>query len=112
MNSLNQLSLIPCEVIVYGKIPVMTNNYCYLGKTNNCYSGCDKKCLQNKIYHLKDRTNAIYRIIPDNSSTITTIYNYKPINLNPKLLDVSSIRIDILDEDVKSIQNIINNFLN
>ena len=112
MNSLNQLSLIPCEVIVYGKIPVMTNNYCYLGKTNNCYSECDKKCLQNKIYHLKDRTNAIYRIIPDNSSTITTIYNYKPINLNPKLLDVSSIRIDILDEDVKSIQNIINNFLN
>ena len=34
INQLNQNSSIPSEVIVYGKIPVMTIGYCYLGKSN------------------------------------------------------------------------------
>jgi len=43
------------EVIIYGKIPVMTNNYCYLGCSNKCYKNCEKKCKSNNIFYLKGR---------------------------------------------------------
>ena len=95
------------EMIAYGKIPVMTNNYCYLGKSNKCYSDCDKKCLTNEQFYLKDRMNYKFRIIPDNTYTITTIYNSKPININKKEIPTTNIRIDILDEKLEDIKNIL-----
>ena len=96
------------ETIVYGKIPVMTNNYCYLGKTNKCNSTCSKKCLlEENNYYLKDRTNSKYRIIPDNSTTITTIYNHTPLKINSSVLENKNLRIDILDETPQEIKNII-----
>ena len=44
---------------VYGKIPVMTNGYCYLGKSNKCYKDCDKKCDKNSkcIQRIRNRYN-------------------------------------------------------
>ena len=95
------------DIIIYGKIPVMTNQYCYLGKSNKCYSTCSKKCLNNKKYYLKDRMNCNYRIIPDNYSTITTIYNYKPINIEPKSIKSNNYRIDILDENLNQIKKVL-----
>lgn len=35
------------ELIVYGKIKVMTSKYCFLGHSNLCYPKCDSKC-QNR----------------------------------------------------------------
>ncbi len=96
------------EVIVYGKLPVMTNNYCYLGKSNKCYKECDKKCLTNNKYSLKDRMNFNFRIVPSNLQTITTIYNSKILSVKPSDFNASNIRIDILDESFDEIQNIIN----
>ena len=55
-----------CEVIVYGNTPVMTANYCLLGKSNHCYSECKKLCNFNNKYYLKDRMNFNFRVIPDN----------------------------------------------
>jgi putative protease len=107
-NTLQKLSSTKSEIIVYGKLPVMTNNYCYLGKTNKCYKECDKKCLTNNKYYLKDRMSFNFRIIPDNLQTITTIYNSKILSVKPSEFNSSSIRIDILDEDFNQIQNIIN----
>ena len=95
------------EIIIYGKIPVMTNQYCYLGKTNKCYPNCDKKCNSNNKYYLKDRMNCKYRIIPDNCSTITTIYNYRPIKIASNNIDALSYRIDILDEDIDFLKSIL-----
>lgn len=92
------------ETIVYGKIPVMTNNYCYLGKSNKCYSSCKKLCKSNSKFYLQDRTGSKFIIIPNNS--ITTIFNSKPIQLNN--YNTNSIRIDILDETFEEIQYIIN----
>ncbi len=92
------------ETIVYGKIPVMTNNYCYLGKSNKCYSSCKKLCKSNSKFYLQDRTGAKFIIVPNNS--ITTIFNSKPIQLNN--YNTNSIRIDILDETFEEIQYIIN----
>ena len=87
----------------------MTNQYCYLGNTNKCYKECDKKCLTRNNYYLNDRLNSKYRIIPDNSSTITTIYNYKPLVLNSNKLNKKSFRIDVLDEDFEEIKGSIRN---
>ena len=99
------------EIIIYGKIPVMTNNYCYLGKSNKCYKECDKKCLKNDTYYLKDRLNSKFRIIPDNSSNITTIYNNKSIDIKESNINTTNIRIDILDENIEEINKIITNFM-
>lgn len=95
------------ELIVYGKTPLMTNNYCYLGSSNKCYPKCDKKCLNNEKYYLKDRMNFKFRIVPDNTCTLTTIYNSKTTSITYENLNLDFVRIDILDEQPSEIQNII-----
>lgn len=100
-------SSINTEIIVYGKLPVMTNNYCYLGKSNRCYKECDKKCTHNSRFYLKDRMDFDFTIIPDNSSCITTIYNSKITSIKYNDFFVNSIRIDILEESPDTIQSIV-----
>ncbi len=108
INILNKNSKLNSEVIVYGKIPVMTNNYCYLGKSNKCYSECKKLCTNNSMFYLKDRMDFKFRILPDNTSTLTTIYNSKILSVKYDDIVCDSIRIDILDENINEIQEIIN----
>ena len=62
------------DLIVYGNIPVMTTNYCLLGKSNKCYKNCKHQCLTDSKYYLKDRLGMDFRFIPDNSQTITTVH--------------------------------------
>lgn len=104
------LANLPSELIVYGKTPLMTNNYCYLGKSNRCYKDCKKLCLENSKFYLKDRLGFEFRIVPDNTCTITTIYNSKitSINYTDFINKINSVRIDILDENLDDIQKIIN----
>ncbi len=104
------LASLPSELIVYGKTPLMTNNYCYLGKSNRCYKDCKKLCLENSKFYLKDRLGFEFRIVPDNTCTITTIYNSKitSINYTDFINKINSVRIDILDENLDNIQKIIN----
>ena len=97
------------ELIVYGKIPVMFTNYCFLGKTNKCYEKCNHQCSKKNKYYLKDRLGLKFRIIPDNNQTITTIYNSKIISILYENFNTDFIRIDILDEDINEINNIIKN---
>ena len=96
------------EMIVYGNTPLMTTNYCLLGKTNKCYSSCEHKCNNSNKYFLKDRLGFLFRIIPDNIQTITTIYNSKVTSIEYSGLPVDSVRIDILDESIAEINTIIN----
>lgn len=107
LDILNKYSL-NSEIIVYGSLPVMTNNYCYLGKTNKCYKECDKKCTNKSNFYLKDRMNFEFKLLPDNTSTITTIYNSKITSIKYEDIPVTSVRIDILDESPEKIQEIIN----
>ena len=97
------------ELIVYGKTVLMNSNYCLLGKTNKCYTSCEHLCNSciNK-YYLKDRLGFLFRVVPDNIDTITTIYNSKITSIEHKDLNVSAVRIDILDEDINEINNIVN----
>ena len=107
INNLNRNANLAQEVIVYGKIPVMTNGYCYLGKSNKCYKECDKKCNKNSKFYLKDRMDFKFRIVPDNINTLTTIYNRKTLSVKYNDIICDSVRIDILDETLDEIQEVI-----
>lgn len=95
------------ELIVYGNTPIMNSNYCLLGKSNKCYPECKKLCNSSNKYFLKDRLGFLFRIIPDNHETITTIYNSKITSIPHKEVNVDSVRIDILDENISEINDII-----
>lgn len=100
-------SSIDTESIVYGKTPLMTNNYCYLGCSNKCYKECAKKCISNEKYSLKDRLGFEFRILPDNTNSTTTIFNSKITSIPYSELNLNYVRIDILDETLEEIKNII-----
>jgi len=91
----------------------MTSSYCLLGKANRCYPECGQKCSTQNKYYLKDRMNFLFRVIPDNIQSITTIYNSKinSIDIN-EIPTVTNYRIDILDESIEEINNIINTVKN
>lgn len=109
INSLAVSTKTPTEFVVYGNIPVMTSSYCLLGKANRCYPECSQKCKSDNKYYLKDRMNFLFRIVPDNIQTITTIYNSKINSIDTnEINNVTNFRIDILDESVKEINEIIN----
>ena len=91
------------EIIVYGRVPLMNINYCLLGKTNRCYPTCGSLCQDEKVYYLKDRLGLNFRIIPDNIQTVSTIYNSKITSISADNFNVSSYRIDVLDENIKQI---------
>ena len=98
-----------CELIVYGKTPLMNSNYCLLGKANKCHSSCEHLCIgtSDKKYRLKDRLGFLFRIVPDNIDTVTTIYNSKITSIEHKDISVNSVRIDVLDENVNEINHIV-----
>ena len=103
------------ELIVYGKIPIMNTNYCFLGKSNKCYSNCDKYCIKKDItkernihnYYLSDKLNMNFDICIDNIQTITTIYNSKILSISSDKFNCDFARIDILNENIEEINNII-----
>ena len=96
------------EMIVYGKTPLMNSNYCLLGKTNKCYTSCAHSCnSSNSPLYLKDRLGFLFRVIPDNIDTVTTIYNSKITSIEHKDICVHCVRIDILDENIDEINHII-----
>lgn len=108
INDIALKSNIPTEFIVYGNIPLMTSSYCLLGKTNMCYPECSQKCNSYNKYYLKDRMNFLFRVIPDNIQTITTIYNSKINSIDTNEINtINNFRIDILDESIEEINNII-----
>lgn len=100
------------ELIVYGRIPLMSTNYCFLGKTNHCYPTCGTKCQEkNCSYALKDRLGYTFPILPDSIQTVSTIYNSKILSIDPSDFSVDSIRIDILEESIDEINHLIQTIL-
>ena len=95
------------ELISYGNIPVMNASYCLLGNSNKCFESCSKKCNFSDNLYLKDRLGFKFKVIPDNLQTITTIYNSKTTKLDYSDVNVHTIRIDILDENIEDINFLI-----
>ncbi|MBO5142413.1 MAG: U32 family peptidase [Clostridia bacterium] len=110
INSLPNLN-IEKEIIAYGNICSMTSEYCPIGSLVGGLSTCSKcsmPCTKNDKYYLRDRLNMDFRILPDNIDCQSRIFNAKINSIETNNLNVDSIRIDIIDEQVKEIQNIIN----
>ena len=111
LNTFN--SSLNTEAIVYGNTPVMTINYCLISKSNNCLTTCNSNCsLNNSQYYLKDRMNMNFRVIADSFSKTTTIYNSKKTSISAADLNVDSVRLDFMDEDINEINFIISTFKN
>jgi len=94
------------ELFVYGKVELMIMKYCPL-KLNLNKCGL---CNENK-YYLSDKSNNKYRIL--NSNCLTSIMHYKNTDrINEiekyKELNIYNYRIDLLDEEKKEIEDIIN----
>lgn len=98
---------ISSELIVYGNTPLMNTKYCLLGVTNGCYPECLNRCNSNHKYYLKDRMGFSMRVLPDNIQTVTTIYNAKTTSIACSDLNINYARIDIIDEDIETINKII-----
>ncbi len=111
MQNMTENSLVEQELIVYGKTPLMTMNYCLLGKTNRCFPTCKVYCKENKEYYLKDRLGFTFRVMPDRVQTVSTIYNSKTISIEGSNFSVSSYRIDLLGENVEQINSIVETVL-
>lgn len=108
INNLCNYRYLEKELIVYGRVPLLNTNYCLLGKSNKCFPECNSKCVSDNSYYLKDRLNMKFPIVPDNIQTVTTIFNSKILSISYKDFSVNSVRIDILDENIETINNIIN----
>ncbi len=105
--NLIQTTPLQSELIVYGKLPLMTNNYCYLSNSNKCFKDCKKLCQKETTYYLKDRLGYEFTVIPQPIYGLTTIYNSKITSIKYDDININNVRIDILDEDPEQIQNII-----
>lgn len=95
------------EMIVYGRTPLITMNYCLLGETDKCYPECKARCQNDHIYCLEDRLHMKFPIMPDNIQTVTTLFNSKITSLSLKDFAVNFARIDILDETISQINSIV-----
>lgn len=107
IDMLNNFGTVNSELIVYGKLPLMTSNYCLINHTNHCLSTCTKNC-KKQSYYIKDRLGFLFKIIPDDIDTITTIYNSKTTSISPTEFNLNYIRMDFLDESIDEIKNVIN----
>ncbi len=108
LNEILHTSNIDTELIVYGNLPIMVSNYCFLGKTNHCYPDCGQNCTKISNYYLKDRLGFEFRIIPDSFQTVTLICNSKTLSISTKELPIASVRLDMIDETIEQITEAIN----
>ncbi|MCI9087145.1 MAG: U32 family peptidase [Clostridia bacterium] len=107
LKDILQTSDIDTELIVYGNLPIMVSNYCFLGKTNHCYPDCGQNCTKISKYYLKDRLGFEFRIIPDSFQTVTLICNSKTLSISTKNLPITSVRLDMMDETIEQINEAI-----
>lgn len=112
LNEILKSCDIDAELIVYGNLPIMATNYCFLGKTNHCHPECGVNCKDGYKYYLKDRMGFEFRIIPDNIQTVTLICNSKTLSISTKDVPINSVRLDMIDESIEQINEVVNKAYN
>jgi U32 family peptidase len=102
------------EAIVYGRIPVMTSEYCPVGSKAGgmtAEAGCTKVC-SAKTYRLKDRMGMEFPVLCDRIDCRSTILNTNVIFI-PDALErlknagVNRIRLMISDEGTDEIRELV-----
>ncbi|HEY5586428.1 MAG TPA: DUF3656 domain-containing protein [Ruminiclostridium sp.] len=116
LSQLNSMSIpqeFETEIGVYGRIPVMTSEYCPVGGSvaNNEPLKCKTEC-KNGVYYLKDRKDAMCLVKCDCVDCRSTIFNSNVL-FAPDLLrqvcksGVQYIRLSFVDESVQEIYDIV-----
>lgn len=111
--SLNITSELQTEVGVYGRIPIMTSEYCPVGSVvgNSSPDKCKTIC-KSGVYNLKDRKNAAFPVKCDCIDCRSTIFN-SDILFAPELVrsiakaGVEFIRLSFVDESPEEIYDIV-----
>jgi putative protease len=106
------------QMLVYGKIELMVNEYCPIGSIfgdKGCNTNCNEACMRD-TYTLVDRKNEEFLLKTDIYCR-NYIYNNVPINLlnfSNEIYDmgIGSLRLDFIDEDYDQTLKVINAFLN
>ncbi len=107
-----------CEIVVYGRLPLMTTHQCPVGLYEG-NKGRDKYCKNkgsNDSYYIIDRKNTKFPIVRDCQSCIAYILNSAPIHTLNKYSEIKAIgcgyhRIELTTEDYASALNIINSYI-
>ena len=102
------------EAGVYGKLPVMTSEYCPIGSVcaGRSPEGCSAIC-RGGTYHLKDRMGARFPVTGDPIDCRSTIYNANTLfapDAISKLAkgNIDYLRLSFVDESAEEIYNVIN----
>ena len=111
LNQIRNLSDTPSfekEVLVYGRIPVMTTRYCPL----SALKGCENKCTKESFY-LKDRKDMKFPIITDNIDCKTTIFNSQVLLFTENIdkmnwCGINVLRLAFTDEQPSQMRKIVN----
>ncbi len=101
-----------CEVIIYGKLPIMIMKNCVI----KAFYG---KCQYNskKQYCLKDRKNERFKLVCNEKNSCTnTLLNSKPIYMADKISDIKDTgvgfgRLIFWDESIKECEKIIKAYI-
>ena len=101
---------IPAEVVIYGKISLMTVRNCVI---RSSLGKCG--CVDGEIYYLKDRKNICFPLVADKNSCTNVIYNSAPIKMSDRMHEIEKIgasmyRFDFTDETADEIEIIFNQY--
>lgn len=114
ISEISRLSSKNTELLIYGKLPLMTTHQCPVGLfVGEKESGRFCKFKNNSDgYYLKDRKNVLFPIKNDCFNCVTTILNDKPLFILNKPKDFKNInneflRLSFTDENAEMIKNII-----
>lgn len=113
IKNLEYKDYIEQEMIVYGKLPVMTMKHCPMSLVKGC--GNDRNCKScnfAKNHSLKDSRNTVFQM--NRIDDFTEIYNAHPIFLLEKINNLKDLGINsfniLLTTEVEEIEEIINNY--
>ena len=114
IKGISNMEGIKKEAIVYGRIPVMTSEYCPVGctvgnmtETTKCRGECEKG-----LYRLKDRMGVEFPVACDRIDCRSTVYNSNVILVIESLdklrnAGIDMIRLNFTDEKIGEIEDII-----
>jgi len=118
LNQIKNLANIPGfekEVLVYGRMPLMTSEYCPIGSVLGGFdvqTECNAACNKGE-YYLKDRIGAKFPVMCDRIDCRSTIFNSNVLLLEDsidkiKTSDVDIIRLNFTDETADEMTKIVN----
>lgn len=113
LSDINNISkCIDTEILIYGKVNVMTTKACIF---KNSFGKCG--CNEEKFMYLEDRIGKKFPVLSDKFTCTSKIFNTAPIVMSDKLNQIKKcgakyLRFSFTDESIDEIKDIINLYKN